>query len=296
MSNKEFETLETNKEIKNMSIEERRQAFLINYKKDQKIQLIVSVVFVVLVLAGLFLILNYPSYLIFTFLGILICFVGLSTYSKTCSKKKEANIKDFVESYREYERSKVYDDRFNAISNESYKEVAKEEIIDLNLFSSTQVVESNNYIDARYLSKEFKSYSLAIYKDKVNLAFIGKYYAVRLEKEVEGRTIINLGSNPIEINIDGLNQYELGFNVYSSLNEDEINTLIDEEIKQIINSFVFDENTLNVCILIENNYLKVFVNYSNKFVDVPVENAVDENVLDVTKGNLNRILGIYNNI
>lgn len=296
MSNKEFETLETNKEIKNMSIEERRQAFLINYKKDQKIQLIVSVVFVVLVLAGLFLILNYPSYLIFTFLGILICFVGLSTYSKTCSKKKEANIKDFVESYREYERSKVYDDRFNAISNESYKEVAKEEIIDLNLFSSTQVVESNNYIDARYLSKEFKSYSLAIYKDKVNLAFIGKYYAVRLEKEVEGRTIINLGSNYLEINIDGLNQYELGFNVYSSLGEDEINTLIDEEIKQIINSFVFDGNTLNVCLLIENSYLKAFVNYSNKFVDVPVENAVDENVLNVTKGNLNRILEIYNNI
>ena len=169
MSNKEFETLETNKEIKNMSIEERRQAFLINYKKDQKIQLIVSVVFVVLVLAGLFLILNYPSYLIFTFLGILICFVGLSTYSKTCSKKKEANIKDFVESYREYERSKVYDDRFNAISNESYKEVAKEEIIDLNLFSSTQVVESNNYIDARYLSKEFKSYSLAINKETFSI-------------------------------------------------------------------------------------------------------------------------------
>ncbi len=296
MSNKEFETLETNNEIKNMSIEEKRQAFLINYKKDQKIQLIVSVVFVVLVLAGLFLILNYPSYLIFTFLGILICFVGLSTYSKTCSKKKEANIKDFVESYREYERSKVYDDRFNAISNESYKEVAKEEIIDLNLFPSTQVIESNNYINARYLSKEFKSYSLAVYKDKVNLAFIGKYYAVRLEKEVEGRTIINLGSNHLEINIDGLNQYELGFNVYSSLGEDEINTLIDEEIKQIINSFVFDGNTLNVCLLIENNYLKAFVNYSNKFVDVPVENAVDENVLDVTKGNLNRILEIYNNI
>lgn len=296
MSNKEIETLETNDEIKNMSIEERRQAFLINYKKDQKIQLIVSVVFVVLVLAGLFLILNYPSYLIFTFLGILICFVGLSSYSKTCSKKKETNIKGFVESYREYERSKVYDDRFNAISNESYKEVAKEEIIDLNLFPSTQVIESNNYINARYLSKEFKSYSLAVYKDKVNLAFIGKYYAVRLEKEVEGRTIINLGSNHLEINIDGLNQYELGFNVYSSLGEDEINTLIDEEIKQIINSFVFDENTLNVCLLIENNYLKAFVNYSNKFVDVPVENAVDENVLNVTKGNLNRILEIYNNI
>ena len=91
-------------------------------------------------------------------------------------------------------------------------------------------------------------------------------------------------------------QYELGFNVYSSLGEDEINTLIDEEIKQIINSFVFDENTLNVCLLIENNYLKAFVNYSNKFVDVPVENAVDENVLNVTKGNLNRILEIYNNI
>lgn len=296
MSNKEFETLENNNEIKNMSIEEKRQEFLLNYKKDQKIQLIVSVVFVVLVLAGLFLILNYPSYLIFTFLGILICFVGLSTYSKTCSKKKEANIKDFVESYREYERSKVYDDRFNAISNESYKEVAKEEIINLNLFPSTQVVESNNYINARYLSKEFKSYSLAIYKDKVNLAFIGKYYAVRLEKEVEGRTIINLGSNPIEINIDGLNQYELGFNVYSSLGEDEINTLIDEEIKQIINSFVFDENTLNVCLLIENNYLKAFVNYSNKFVDVPVENPVDENVLNITKENLDRVLEIYNNI
>ena len=296
MSNKEIETLETNDEIKNMSIEERRQAFLINYKKDQKIQLIVSVVFVVLVLAGLFLILNYPSYLIFTFLGILICFVGLSSYSKTCSKKKETNIKGFVESYREYERSKVYDDRFNAISNESYKEVAKEEIIDLNLFPSTQVIESNNYINARYLSKEFKSYSLAVYKDKVNLAFIGKYYAVRLEKEVEGRTIINLGSNHLEINIDGLNQYEIGFNVYSSLGEDEINTLIDEEIKQIINSFVFDGNTLNVCLLIENNYLKAFVNYSNKFVDVPVENAVDENVLNVTKGNLNRILEIYNNI
>lgn len=296
MSNKEIETLETNDEIKNMSIEERRQAFLINYKKDQKIQLIVSVVFVVLVLAGLFLILNYPSYLIFTFLGILICFVGLSSYSKTCSKKKETNIKGFVESYREYERSKVYDDRFNAISNESYKEVAKEEIIDLNLFPSTQVIESNNYINARYLSKEFKSYSLAVYKDKVNLAFIGKYYAVRLEKEVEGRTIINLGSNHLEINIDGLNQYELGFNVYSSLGEDEINTLIDEEIKQIINSFVFDGNTLNVCLLIENSYLKAFVNYSNKFVDVPVENAVDENVLNVTKGNLNRILEIYNNI
>lgn len=296
MSNKEFETLETNNEIKNMSIEDKRQEFLLNYKKDQKIQLIVSVVFVVLVLAGLFLILNYPSYLIFTFLGILICFVGLSTYSKTCSKKKEANIKDFVESYREYERSKVYDDRFNAISNESYKEVAKEEIIDLNLFPSTQVIESNNYINARYLSKEFKSYSLAVYKDKVNLAFIGKYYAVRLEKEVEGRTIINLGSNHLEINIDGLNQYELGFNVYSSLVEDEINTLIDEEIKQIINSFVFDGNTLNVCLLIENNYLKAFVNYPNKFVDVPVENAVNENVLNVTKGNLNRILEIYNNI
>ena len=296
MSNKEFETLETNNEIKNMSIEEKRQEFLLNYKKDQKIQLIVSVVFVVLVLAGLFLILNYPSYLIFTFLGILICFVGLSSYSKTCSKKKETNIKGFVESYREYERSKVYDDRFNAISNESYKEVAKEEIIDLNLFPSTQVIESNNYINARYLSKEFKSYSLAVYKDKVNLAFIGKYYAVRLEKEVEGRTIINLGSNHLEINIDGLNQYELGFNVYSSLGEDEINTLIDEEIKQIINSFVFDGNTLNVCLLIENSYLKAFVNYSNKFVDVPVENAVDENVLNVTKGNLNRILEIYNNI
>lgn len=296
MSNKEFETLETNNEIKNMSIEDKRQEFLLNYKKDQKIQLIVSVVFVVLILAGLFLILNYPSYLIFTFLGILICFVGLSSYSKTCSKKKETNIKGFVESYREYERSKVYDDRFNAISNESYKEVAKEEIIDLNLFPSTQVIESNNYINARYLSKEFKSYSLAVYKDKVNLAFIGKYYAVRLEKEVEGRTIINLGSNHLEINIDGLNQYELGFNVYSSLGEDEINTLIDEEIKQIINSFVFDENTLNVCLLIENNYLKAFVNYPNKFVDVPVENTVDENVLNVTKGNLNRILEIYNNI
>ena len=34
MSNKEFETLETNNEIKNMSIEEKRQEFLLNYKKD----------------------------------------------------------------------------------------------------------------------------------------------------------------------------------------------------------------------------------------------------------------------
>ena len=83
---------------------------------------------------------------------------------------------------------------------------------------------------------------------------------------------------------------------YEGVDQRILDTLIDEEIKQIINSFVFDENTLNVCILIENNYLKAFVNYSNKFVDVPVENAVDENVLNVTKGNLNRILEIYNNI
>lgn len=286
---------ENNNEI--CEIENKRVAFISKYKSNQKRQLIISIIFVVIVLAGMFILLNYPSYLIFTFLGIIICFVGLSAYAKTCAREKEKNVKAFVEDYRKFEIAYLYNQDFSAFSNDSYKSIDPEEIRDLNLFSSAEVVESNNYINARYLSKEFKSYSLAIYKDKTNLSFIGKYYALRLEKEINGRLIINISKdNALEIKLEGLSKIEANYDIYTSLSEEDLNNVLKEEVKNIIDSFVIDDNTLAICILIENNYLKAFIKYTNKFVDIPVETEIDENVLKTNKENLSRILEIYKNI
>lgn len=279
-----------------VDLESKRKEFKNKYKKFQTIQLIVIGIFILAMFLALFLLTSKPQYIVYTFIGIVVLFLTAYLYTRFSRKRKFEIVKEYVSEYRKKERELAYSIKNLII--EEFDEFGKVNVENVKvLFNNTNNIESNNVVKGKLNDNKFSSTSVVAYKDKTKVAFSGKYFEFEINKNIQGKIVIEIcKDNKLDVNLQGLNKVLLPgldkADIYSDLDKDSVSKFFTKKTSKEINDITLDENIDNVCILIKYNKAIVLMSADNRLIDVMVEKQIDESLFITLQKHIKEVVSL----
>ncbi len=282
-------------------LENIREKFYQDFKKNRTISIVILVAFASLMLTCIALMMNMPDKMVVIFMAVLVLFIGTYLLNKNLRNNKENQVRTYVENFRKLQHSYIYNiDNFVVESDDAFSKIDEEILKNAEIVSPFTTFQSNELVIGKYKDFAFKSFNAATYKEKQEMTFFGKVYYLKLNKDYQGRMVVYASSidnakGPASLEkltkLDDINN----FKVYSSFDEN-LNSKMIDALKPILNKIVLNENKKELTITIVNDELYVFYSYINLFIDINVKDSFKESTLIDLKNDLKNVLEIADRI
>lgn len=269
------------------TIEDKRLAFFDYYKKQKRNSMIILVISLILVVAGLILISQFPNLFTVGLIVILLFFVGTFLYSRKTKKEMDVLVNEYISAFLLQVDSFALDaNKFkNAKRNTKFRfsddELKRTRFIkDVTSTGCRDVIEAYvNNKKVRIADAVLKVKSTDPKKKNDVAVFLGKLYLLEDESmKSELRTVVYLKGGkdsvgPTDINgledvkIDGLKE---GYTVYSE--NPDVKKVINKKVIDLLNKFTINDLLIDVVISINQNGTYIGCSYADDIMVIPLLN------------------------
>ncbi|MCI7602407.1 MAG: hypothetical protein MSS77_04695 [Mollicutes bacterium] len=288
LSNRENEMTKT--------INEERTNYKDFYKKQRKVNTIVTVSILVVVL-GAFLMVIFNDQMggvgIYVAIGLFVVAIVVSFLTSRAMKNKlTARAQEYVKSLYEITNAYVFDDKdISNLDDLGSEQLPTQEFIDGHFYKNIKATRNRNFVKMLYKSKELLTCDLAasiLIKGKTSPMFLGKFYKFPCSYSKENSVILyQLKGGELSRPLDDVDDLKLvdgnkKYNVYS--NDDNYKKILTDRILSLLNSFKIDDQLIDVIVSIKKGVVILGIDYSDEFMNIPVESEYNvKNTLRVKK-------------
>lgn len=288
LSNRETEMSKT--------INEERSNYRDFYKKQRKINTIFTVIVLAVVL-GAFLMVVFNDQMggigIYIAVGLFVVAIAVSFItSRNMKNKLTVKAQEYVKNLYEITNAYVFDDKnISNLQDLGNTQLPTQEFIDGHFYKNIKASRNRNYVKMLYKSKELVSCDLAasiLIKGKTSPMFLGKFYKYPCSYNKENSFILyQLKGGELSRPLDDIDDLKLvdgnkKYNVYT--NDDNYKKIFTERVLSLLNSFKIDDKLIDVIVSIRNGVVLLGIDYSDEFMNIPVESEYDiKNTLRVKK-------------
>lgn len=274
-------------EVLAKTIEDKRLAFFDYYKKQKRNSMIILVISLILVVAGLILISQFPNLFTVGLIVILLFFVGTFLYSRKTKKEMDVLVNEYISAFLlqvdsfALDANKFKDAKRNTKFRFSDDELKRTRFIkDVTSTGCRDVIEAYvNNKKVRIADAVLKVKSTDPKKKSDVAVFLGKLYLLEDESmKSELRTVVYLKGGkdsvgPTDINgledvkIDGLKE---GYTVYSE--NPDVKKVINKKVIDLLNKFTINDLLIDVVISINQNGTYIGCSYADDIMVIPLLN------------------------
>lgn len=250
------------------------------YKKNKRINFGIMIFFLLLLVLVVFLIESS----IYVLIGIVVVYFIITTFT---SKKAKASLNEkannVVTTYFNNMDSYIFDEEgFTNVKFNSNDKFDKQELLDLKLVKNVEYVGGRDYIIGKFYDSDFIAGDGLIRTEEEKedgkkqryIVFLGKMIIVNTKtKLTKGRAIIYLKGNGANgpTDIDDLTEYnEVLSSKYRVFSNGNIEDLLTEEVKNILEEFSINETLLDMFVVVEPKKLAVGLSYSDTLMTIPL--------------------------
>lgn len=296
--------LDNEKELTN-AINAYREDYKKYYKKQKIVRTLITVGTLVFLSIGLVIFLlqkkigNMASYI-----GIAVIMVGLvaSFICSTIFKKKlENKAREYMKNYCVATNKYLFNNPdFKDVNIEANKQMDPNLFVDAHFYKNIRNTRSRNHVTLTYKDKPMVSCDLAgniVIKNRTSPMFLGKYYDYECNYSKENGIILfqlkgKELSKPID-NIDDLVAKENNSRYVIYSNDEEYRKILNNKVLTELLKFKIDDTLIDVIFSIRNGKVDLGIDYSDDFINIPVESEFKINNIKRAKLDLERVLKIF---
>ena len=282
MAKKEIEEIKVSNDPLYLAIEEKRTAFAKQFNKQKIINgCVLGATLLAIILTYVFLLEKVVIALIIMVSAIVTAIV----FSTLVKKKMDRFTNEYIEYFYSTQTKYVFNNNVNYIDvvSHPFEKLKPEEFVNAGFVLNVSHIGSRNTLYGQVSGLYFKAVD-CVAKVTTNriteTAFLGKYFMIELDKEVNGKTLIYMGPQAQEgagpNDLDGLDQV-----IVPGQPSDVVVWSSNKQFKKILTPGVikaikaFEPNAYleDICFSIKSNALYVAVSYTNDMMVLPLLNG-----------------------
>lgn len=287
------------------NIETRQKAFSEFFNGNKKTSTIILVVFVVLMVAAVFLLGKMEGVFLPVIVGLIVVyFVILFFFSNKSKTQLNENADRLIdEFFLELDSYVTQNEAFSDLTFDSHSKIDEEEIKKVRLVKDINHVGGRDVIRGKIFDNDFSAGDVLIKTletdeegtSKHYIVFLGKMFIIEKSLTSEGRAIIYLkgkGANgPTDIDdlqkVEGLLSEK--YDVYSSF---DLTNIVNSKVKDILEQFENNEMLLDMFISIDTERVEFGFSYSDAVMRVPLVEELNRESITQYKQDVERMIAI----
>ena len=262
-----------------VAIEEKRLLFAREYNKQKVINsVILGVTFLALILTYIFLM----KYIVIALIVMIALIIFTIVYSSMKRKKVDKMTNDYIDYFYTTQTKFVFNNNvdFVDVVSHPFEKLQPEEFVNGGFVLNVTHLGSRNSIYGQVGGLYFKAADCVarVTTNKVTeTAFLGKYYMIQLDKEVNGKTLVYMGpeaqngAGPNDL--DGLDQIIVPgqpSNIVVWSSNKQFNKVLTKGVLDAIKAFEPNSLLEDICFCIKSNALYVCLSYTNDMMVLPL--------------------------
>ncbi len=283
------------------NLEILRTNFLKEYNKQQKISIVILVVFIVLMLASFIILISMPDKIHYVLIAALVIFLGTFLITKKIKNERIKSVTTYVENYRQLINEDIYKNiNLQNMEINPLEKIEESTLENINIFDNFEDLHSNDVVKGKFQNHDFLSYSAALYNTKNEIIFYGKIFTLNLD-ETDGSLIIHQKNEKGKGIIKPINYQEIN-NVFSdkficyASSEEIVDKLLDDKAIKNIENLIQDEVFSDYTFVIQDSKIYAFVSCRNDVIDIPLKDPVKEEIFEKQKNLTEIIFKIFKEI
>lgn len=289
------------------AVNDGREAYNVEVKKQKRINLIVTIALIVVLISafGLLIALS-KTYEWITYVSLLIMIIatgGSFLFSRSSRKLLSKKALAFMELYFSEINKYIYSDvNFKDVKTMPNEELKKEVFVDARFYKGIQATKSRNFVSSTYKNKRMVSCDIAgsiLVKNKTSPMFLGKFVDIDNEYDKNFVILFQLKgkelSRPID-DVEGLKLVEGNNKYVIYTNDEQYKKILTKDVINALTSFKIDNRVIDVILSIRKGTTAIGIDYSDEFINVPIEATFDIHNTFKSKEDLNKVLKIINSI
>lgn len=290
--------------IKNKINEERKK--YLDYYNKQKLMRRISTIIIVLILIGAFAMVLCSDLMggVGVYVGFplaILAIIAAYVVSKISRNKLSNEAQKCMANL--YSISNQY--IFDGINLADYdfnisKQLEMSNFINCHFYKNIKNTRSRNFVSFLYKGYEFTACDLAasvIIKNKTSPMFLGKFYSYTFSKyqKEEGVITFQLKGKELSRPLDDIDDLKLQeetkkYVIYS--NDEEYKKILKDSIIKNLCQFRIDNTLIDVIVSIRPSHIDIGIDYSDEFMNVPVESEFNIEDLKRAKRDFNKVINI----
>lgn len=291
------------------AINEERKKYLDFYNKQKKIRRF-SGLGMLVVFIGAFVMIILSERMAGTglWIGLALFILGLIAswiISKISKDKLSVEAQKYISKLFDICSKYLFDDEnITDLVSDPNKQISLETFTKTHFYKNIKNVRDRNYVSFTYKGKQMIYADLAasiIVKNRTSPMFLGKFYSYDYSsyKKEDGIITFQLKgkelSRPLD-DLDGLTEREneKRYVIYS--NDDDYKKILTDRVKQDLLRFKIDKTLIDVIVSIRYEHVDIGIDYSDEFINIPVESEFKIEDLRKTKEDFKKVLQIIDDL
>lgn len=274
------------------------------YKKQKLNRTFITVGTLVFLTAGLvvfFLNKQIGDYATYIGIGIvLVALIASFILSTVFKKKLETRARDYMKEYCNATNRYLFSNsEFDDVNIEANKQMDSRLFVDAHFYKNIRNTRSRNHVTLTYKNKVLTSADLAaniLIKNRTAPMFLGKYYDYECDYNKDKFIIFQLKGKELSKPLDDIDDLKVmennkRFVIYS--NDDEYRKYLTNKVLTELLKFKIDNVLIDVIFSIHNGKVDLGIDYSDDFINIPVESNFKIDYVRRAKLDLDRVLNIF---
>ena len=274
------------------------------FKKQKLINTIVTICLLVVIVGG-FVMIMFSKQMgnVGTYIGLVLiiaAMIGTFVLSKFLKKKLNAAATTYIHELYSLTNDYIYEgENFKNLNYLNSEQMPSEVFLSCHFYKNIKNTRSRNYCKIMYKGKQLQSADLAanvLVKNKTSPMFLGKFYDYECNYKKDKVIIFQLKGGELSRPLDDIDDLKLvdgtkKYAVYT--NDEEYSKVLNQHVLQLLQGFRIDETLIDVILCIKEGKVSIGIDYSDEFMNIPVESTFTINGTKRAKNDLLKVLKIF---
>lgn len=289
------------------TVNEGKEAYLVEVKKQKRINLIVTITLIVVLIGAFGLLIGLSkTYEWITYVSLLIMIIatgGSFLFSRSSRKLLTKKAMAFMKLYFTQINKYIYNDaNFKDVVTMPNEELKKDVFVNARFYKGIQATKSRNFVSSIYNNKKMVSCDIAgsiLVKNKTSPMFLGKFIDIDNDYDKNFVILFQLKGKELSRPIDDTEGLKLveGNNKYVIYtNDEQYKKILTKEVINALTSFKINNRVIDVILSIRKGTTAIGIDYSDEFINIPIDGNFDIHNTFKAKEDLNKVLKIINAI
>lgn len=289
------------------AVNEGKEAYLVEVKKQKRINLIVTITLIVVLIGAFGLLIGLSkTYEWITYVSLLIMIIatgGSFLFSRSSRKLLTKKAMAFMKLYFTQINKYIYNDaNFKDVVTMPNEELKKDVFVNARFYKGIQATKSRNFVSSIYNNKKMVSCDIAgsiLVKNKTSPMFLGKFIDIDNDYDKNFVILFQLKGKELSRPIDDTEGLKLveGNNKYVIYtNDEQYKKILTKEVINALTSFKINNRVIDVILSIRKGTTAIGIDYSDEFINIPIDGNFDIHNTFKAKEDLNKVLKIINAI
>lgn len=286
-------------------IDNERKNYQDYYKKQKKTNTLITIGVLVLIVGGFVMMLLSEKMggagiyigIAILVLSLIATFVTSKFLKDRLSQRAQAYVTTLYDTTNDY----IFNDQnITDLENKGSMQLSQEVFTDCHFYKNIKGTRNRNYVTLKYRGVEMISCDLAaniLIKNRTSPMFLGKFYDYFSNYNNENGVILfqlkgGELSRPLD-DVDGLKLVEANSKYTIYTNDENYKKVLNDRVLKELLRFKVDKTLIDVIVSIRHGKVSLGIDYSDEFMNIPVESAFDFKNTKRTKKDFERVLKVF---